>query len=64
MYAEYNSAELVADPHEAVDMIQALRRQGVRANEFAFTSTSVGRLALSAGQRVAGHVGGEPAVRR
>lgn len=44
---QYNGAELAADPHEAVDMIQALRRQGVTASEFTFSATSVGRLALS-----------------
>lgn len=44
---EYNGAEVVIDPWQAKLLASELREAGVVVNEFNFTSTSVGRLALS-----------------
>jgi hypothetical protein len=52
---EYNGAPVVLDPHEAVLLAQESRAQGVHVNEFAFTATSVGRLALSLHQAIRNH---------
>ena len=52
---EYNSAEAVLDPHQAVLIAQEARGTGVVVHEFAFTSTSVGRLALSLHQAIRNH---------
>ena len=51
---EYH-APVVADPHQAVLIAQEARRAGVTVHEFAFTSTSVGRLALSLHQAIRNH---------
>ncbi len=40
-------APVVADPWQAVGMIQELRRRGVRVEEFTFSQQSVGRLATT-----------------
>jgi hypothetical protein len=53
--AEYNRAELITDPHQAVLLAQELRGSGVAVTEFAFTSASVGRLALSLHQAIRQH---------
>jgi hypothetical protein len=42
--AHYHRAEVAADPSQAVGMVQRLNGSGVRAREFAFTSTSVGQI--------------------
>jgi hypothetical protein len=42
----YGKPPLVADPWQAAQLIQRLRRRGVRVVEYAFTSQSVSRLAL------------------
>jgi phage terminase large subunit-like protein len=42
---EYHGAKLHADPYQAIELLQRLRAKGVRAEEFAFTSQSVGRVA-------------------
>ena len=44
---EYNRAKVYADPDQFVDSLQQLNRMGVRAEEFAFTSTSVGQVATA-----------------
>jgi phage terminase large subunit-like protein len=41
----YNNAEVVADPWQSVGLLQRLKGAGVRAEEFAFTAASVGKLA-------------------
>ncbi len=43
----YNGASVVADPWNAAGLLQRLREAGLTATEFAFTATSVGRLAAS-----------------
>lgn len=43
----YHGAVLVYDPYQAVQLAQAVRRAGVRAVEFTFTASSVGRLAVT-----------------
>jgi phage FluMu gp28-like protein len=45
--AEYKQATVIYDPHQAVLLAQQLARRGVHVRRFDFTSTSVGRLALS-----------------
>ena len=40
----YNNAKILADPWQAAGMIQRLKSQGVRAEEFPFTTTSTGRI--------------------
>jgi hypothetical protein len=52
---EFYSAEVVLDPHQAVMLSQEARARGVRVTEFAFTATSVGRLALSLHQAIRQH---------
>jgi len=52
---EYFSAEVVLDPHQAVLIAQEARARGVMVTEFAFTATSVGRLALSLHQAIKNH---------
>lgn len=52
---EYRASAIV-DPHEAVLIAQEARARGVVVHEFAFTSTSVGRLALSLHQAIRGHL--------
>jgi hypothetical protein len=52
---EYNGAEVVLDPHRAVLIAQKARGRGVMVHEFAFTATSVGRLALSLHQAIRNH---------
>ena len=52
---EYYSAEVVLDPHQAVLIAQEARAKGVVVHEFAFTSASVGRLALSLHQAIRNH---------
>jgi len=44
---QYNHAEGIVDPWQAKLMAAELREAGMTVNEFNFTSTSVGRLALS-----------------
>ena len=41
----YGGARIVADPWQAVGMLQRLQRRGVRVEEFSFSSASVGHLA-------------------
>jgi hypothetical protein len=48
-------AAVVVDPHQAVLIAQEARGAGVRVTEFAFTSASVGRLALSLHQAIRNH---------
>jgi hypothetical protein len=43
----FNGAEAVFDPWQGVGMAQRLRDRGVRVEEFVFSSSSVGRLALT-----------------
>ena len=43
------------DPHQAVLIAQEARARGVMVHEFAFTATSVGRLALSLHQAIKNH---------
>jgi len=45
----------VVDPHQAVLIAQESRARGVVVHEFAFTATSVGRLALSLHQAIRNH---------
>ena len=45
--AQYGRAAVVFDPFQAASMMQALRREGMSCREFAFTSTSVGKLGLT-----------------
>ena len=40
----YNNAAVHADPFQAVGLLQRLRQRGARAEQFNFTSTSVGRV--------------------
>lgn len=42
---EYHGAEVHADPFQAVGLLQRLRSRDVRAEEFVFSSQSVGRVA-------------------
>jgi hypothetical protein len=42
---DYNGAPLHADPYQAVSTLQRLRARGVRAEQFVFSSQSVGRVA-------------------
>jgi hypothetical protein len=44
---EYNGAAVHLDPDQAMGTLQDLGRQGVRAQEFAFTLTSVGQVATA-----------------
>lgn len=48
-------ASVVVDPHQAVLIAQEARGAGVTVTEFAFTSASVGRLALSLHQAIRNH---------
>lgn len=48
-------ASAVVDPHQAVLISQEARAAGVTVSEFAFTSASVGRLALSLHQAIRNH---------
>ena len=41
----YNHAPVVADPWQGVGLLQRLRAKGIKAEEFTFSSSSVGRLA-------------------
>ena len=43
----YNGAELVADPWNALQMLERLRGEGVRASEFTFSQAGIGRLAMT-----------------
>ena len=52
---DYYSAKVVLDPHQAVLIAQEARAKGVMVHEFAFTSTSAGRLALSLHQAIKNH---------
>jgi hypothetical protein len=52
---DYYSADLVADPHQAVLIGQELTSRGVTVTEFPFTATSVGKLALSLHQAIRQH---------
>lgn len=40
-----HGAKVISDPYQAAQLLERLRARGIRAEEFAFTSTSVGRLA-------------------
>ena len=51
---EYRAAAIV-DPHQAVLVAQEARGAGVTVHEYAFTSASVGRLALSLHQAIRNH---------
>lgn len=51
---EYRAAA-ITDPHQAVLIAQEARGAGVPVHEFAFTSSSVGRLALSLHQAIRNH---------
>ena len=51
---------MVLDPHQAVLIAQEARARGVMVHEFAFTATSVGRLALSLHQAIKNHRMGAP----
>ena len=42
---DYRSARVIADPWQAVGMLQRIRSHGLEVEEFAFTAASVGRLA-------------------
>ena len=44
---EFNGARVYADPDQFVGSIQNLNRRGVRAQEWAFTSSSVGQVATA-----------------
>lgn len=48
----YNHAPVVADPYQAAQLIERLRRRGVRAREFVFSAQSVGRLAMGLYRRL------------
>jgi hypothetical protein len=52
---QYYGADVVLDPHQAVLIAQEARAKGVRVTEFAFSATSVGRLALSLHQAIRQH---------
>jgi hypothetical protein len=41
----YGRARIVADPWQSIGLLQRLRAKGLKAEEFSFTQTSVGRLA-------------------
>lgn len=41
----YGRARIVADPWQSIGLLQRLRAKGLKAEEFAFTQSSVGRLA-------------------
>ena len=43
----YNRARIMADPWQAAGLLQRLKTQGVQAEQFPFTTTSVGRLGQS-----------------
>lgn len=43
----YNNARVYADPDQFVGSVQDLNRRGIRASEWAFTSTSVGQVATA-----------------
>ena len=45
--ARYNRAKVYADPWQAAGMIQRLQAQGVRCEQWPFTTTSTGRLGQS-----------------
>ena len=53
--AEYGRAPVVCDPYQAKLIAEELRRAGTDVHEFAFTATSVGRLALSLHQAIRQH---------
>ena len=40
----YNRAKILADPWQAAGLLQRLKSQGVRAEQFPFTTTSTGRI--------------------
>ena len=44
---DYNGAEVVYDPHEAIGLAQQLKRTGIRARAFQFNVTSNDRLATT-----------------
>ncbi len=43
----YNRAHVKADPYQAILMAQGLRRRGVQIEQFTFSQSNVGRLALN-----------------
>lgn len=43
---DYNHARVVADPYQAAQLLERLQDRGIKAEEFPFTSASVGKLAL------------------
>lgn len=51
----YNRARVIADPHQAVMIAQQLRGRGVRVDEFVFSASSVGKLALALHQTIRQH---------
>lgn len=46
-WQRYGRARLIYDPHQAAQLSERLRRAGVRADEYLFTTASVNRLARS-----------------
>lgn len=42
--AEYNGARVVADPYQAAQLLERLGKRGIKADEFTFSASSVGRL--------------------
>jgi hypothetical protein len=47
IHRDYRRCPIILDPYQAVHMGQNLRRAGVTVKEYAFTSQSVGRLAVT-----------------
>jgi phage terminase large subunit-like protein len=51
----YNGAELVIDPWQGIGMAQRLRSAGLRVREYAFTPSSVSRLAVTLHTQIRDH---------
>lgn len=51
----YNRANVLADPHQALMIGQQLRGRGVAVDEFVFSASSVGKLALALHQAIRQH---------
>jgi hypothetical protein len=51
----FPGSNVVLDPHEAVKMFQDLRAEGVPAEEFTFSTASVGRLGIALFQTIRAH---------
>jgi phage terminase large subunit-like protein len=54
-WRSFNRATIVMDPWQAVGLAQRLRSTGVRVDEFAFSSQSVGRLAVTLHTSIRNH---------